>query len=102
MPDKRLVAVVTALLLMMTSHGARADASLEQLLIIDQLLTKNDTKSLWTYIHENPELLRGDDELARELRNFYDTAAVGRLRFDFESQVSRDASNSSFSGSVIY
>ncbi|WP_170763555.1 hypothetical protein [Ruegeria lacuscaerulensis] len=88
MTDSKLVAIVTALLFLMTSHGARAEITLEHLLVIDQYLSANNTQELRAYLQKNPELLLGDDELSRELRNFNEAATRGRLDFDFNDSIS--------------
>ncbi|WP_068112982.1 hypothetical protein [Tropicimonas marinistellae] len=80
MPDKRLVAVVTALMMSTAAFGVRAQATLEQLETIDRLLSTNDTRALWFYMQQNPELLAGNDELSLELRKFCNDVTLGRLR----------------------
>ena len=83
MPQKRLVAVVTALMLSAAALGARGAVTFEQLETIDRLLTSNDTRSLWAYLQEYPELLAGEDELSQELRKFCTDVTLGRLRCDY-------------------
>lgn len=85
MPDRRLVAIVTGLMLIMGGlGGARAaEPTLDQLRIIDGLLTRNDTRALLSYLMQNPELLAGEDELAVELRRFAAEISGGRLRIDY-------------------
>ncbi|WP_170330813.1 hypothetical protein [Ruegeria arenilitoris] len=90
MTDSRLVGMVTALLFLATSGGARAEITLEHLLAIDQLLSSNDTKALQSYLDRNPELLAGEDELSRELREFYNAASSGNLNFGFPANASPD------------
>ncbi|SFC23691.1 hypothetical protein [Tropicimonas isoalkanivorans] len=79
MPDKRLVAVVTALMMSALAPGADAEATLEQLETIDRLLSANDTRALWAYMQQYPELLSGEDELSLELRKFCNDVTLGRL-----------------------
>ncbi|TCP41822.1 hypothetical protein [Rhodovulum marinum] len=85
MPDRRLMAIVTGLMLIMGGlGGARAaEPTLEQLRTIDQLLTRNDTRALLSFLLDNPDLLSGDDELAVELRRFATEISGGRLRADY-------------------
>ncbi|SNT12217.1 hypothetical protein [Tropicimonas sediminicola] len=80
MPEKKLVAVVTALMMSAAAFGARADVTFEQLETIDRLLTQNNTRALWAYLQEYPELLAGEDELSLELRKFCTDVTLGRLR----------------------
>lgn len=85
MPDRRLMAIVTGLMLIVGGlGGARADQpTLDQLRTIDRLLTLNDTRALLDYLLDNPELLAGEDELAVELRRFATDIGGGRLRADY-------------------
>ena len=69
MPAPKLIAIVTALLLM-SGHGAFAEYSLSQLQEIERyLLTKNNA-ALILLLQAHPELMVGDDPLAIELRAF--------------------------------
>lgn len=86
MPDRRLVAIVTGLLLIVGGLSAGAqEPSLDQLRTIDVLLSRNDSQGLLTFLLENPALLSGEDELAAELRKFVTDASGGRLRVDYVS-----------------
>lgn len=68
MPDARLLAVITALMLVATVPRAQADFSLDQLKALEQLILARDGTALRRYLAANPQMLRGDDPLARELR----------------------------------
>ena len=94
MTDRRLIGIVTALLFLSTSHGARADITLEQLLVIDQLLSINDIPALYSYLEKNPELLNGEDELSLELRSFHEAASVGDLDFSYAASAPASVDNS--------
>ncbi|TCO70826.1 hypothetical protein [Rhodovulum euryhalinum] len=84
MPDRRLIAIVTGLMLIVGSLAARAaEPTLDQLRVIDALLTRNDTRGLLAFLEQNPDLLLGEDELSAELRRFATTVSGGRLRVDF-------------------
>ena len=72
MPMSRLTAVITALMLSGWSHEACAKYNLRQLQVIEQLILDKDCGALLRYLAENPELMAGEDELARELRSFVD------------------------------
>ena len=72
MPMSRLTAVITALMLSGWSHEACAKYSLLQLQVIEQLILDKDCGALLRYLAENPELMAGEDVLARELRSFVD------------------------------
>lgn len=92
MPDRRLVAIVTGLMLVMGSLGGRAaEPTLEQLRSIDTLLSRNDTTGLWAFLQQHPELLTGDDALAVELRRFCTDVTVGRLSCHYETPLADTA-----------
>lgn len=79
MPHPKLLAVITALLFLGQAAGVRADFTLDQLREIDRLVTAKDTAALGFYLRTNPQILQGDDPLARELRRFMECVASGRL-----------------------
>lgn len=80
MPNRRLVAIVTGLMLVFGGVlPGTAAPTLEQLQTIDGLLSRKDTRGLWAYLQQNPQLLTGDDELAMELRKFCTDVTLGRL-----------------------
>lgn len=79
MPDPRLIAIVTALVLMGSGTPGRADFSFDQLKTIEQLVLSRDSLALGRYLAANPRLTQGDDPLARELRSFQNCMSSGRL-----------------------
>lgn len=69
MPAPKLIAIVTALILM-SGQAAFAEYSLAQLQEIERyILTKNNA-ALMLLLQSHPELMAGDDPLAQELRAF--------------------------------
>lgn len=69
MPAPKLIAIITALILM-SGQGAFAEYSLAQLQEIERyILTKNNS-ALLILLQANPDLMAGDDPLAQELRAF--------------------------------
>lgn len=83
MPDPRLVAVITAMMLIGGGFGAaaRAEFSLAQLQDLERLVLARDTGALWAYIQAHPEVLQGTDPLAHELRLFAEATARGQLDY---------------------
>jgi len=83
MPDPRLVAVITAMMLIAGGFGgaARAEFSLAQLQELERLVLARDTGALWAYIQDHPEVLQGEDPLAQELRLFAEATARGQLDY---------------------
>ncbi|MCY1126102.1 hypothetical protein OU426_04480 [Frigidibacter sp. RF13] len=79
MPDPRLLAIVTALVLMGSGAPGRAAFSLDQLKMIEQLILSRDTLALGRYLAANPRLTQGDDPLSRELLSFQHCMSSGRL-----------------------
>ncbi|WP_170464370.1 hypothetical protein [Ruegeria arenilitoris] len=94
MTDRRLIGIVTALLFLTTSQGARAEITLEQLLVIDEMLSTNDIQALYAYLERNPELLTGEDELSLELRSFHEAASVGDVNLGYATAASAPADSS--------
>ncbi|WP_347312279.1 hypothetical protein [Defluviimonas sp. SAOS-178_SWC] len=78
MPDPRLLAVITALL-MIAGAPARADYDIAQLQQIEQYILQKDCAALWQYLTANPSIMSGGDALARELRTFVAATERGQL-----------------------
>ena len=70
MPNPRLLAIVTAMLLLGGIQPAGAAYNLRQLQDVEQLILSKDCGALLLYLQGNQEMLEGDDPLAQELRNF--------------------------------
>lgn len=87
MPRPELLAVLTALLLFGVTGGAHAEYKLDQLEKIDSLVSSKDVAGLRSYLAANPGLMRGNDELARELGRFFGCAQDGGVRC-FSSRIS--------------
>lgn len=79
MPNSKLTAIITALLLSAAATPTYADFSLEELQLIEQLVLAKDTAGLGRLLAANPRLAAGEDPLARELRGFSACYQVGRL-----------------------
>ncbi len=87
MPDPRLLAIVTALLLISGGSAARAEYSLRQLQDIEGYILRKDCGGLWQYLVENPSIMAGGDALAAELRVFVNATQRGQLDcFDAPSE----------------
>lgn len=87
MPNARLTAIITALILSAATGPGFADFSLDELQAIEQLIVSKDTAALGRYLAANPQLVRGDDPLARELRGFQSCYRTGRLDCFASAQV---------------
>lgn len=81
MANQRIVAIVTALLLMSTSASASTHqcASIEELQRIDAMVSKQDWAGLYSMLLERPELFQCDDPLSNELRAFVRQVSLGSI-----------------------
>lgn len=70
MANKRLLAIVTALMLATGTHGAFATYTHSQLEQIEQFLRNGNFELLKEYLDNNPELLDGSDALTVQLQDF--------------------------------
>ncbi len=77
MPNAKLTAVITALMLIAGSTGANAAYSLQQLQVIEQLILAKDCGALLRYLQSNPGIMSGSDPLAQELRSFSEGVTGG-------------------------
>lgn len=79
MPEPRLMAIVTALMLMAGTVPARAAYDIAQLQQIERYIVSKDCGALWQYLTVNPGIMSGDDALARELRVFVSATERGQI-----------------------
>ncbi len=70
MASKRLLAVVTALILAGAGLASPAGVTLSHLEQIEQFIVNEDWALLSAYLEQHPELLDGDTPLAVELQAF--------------------------------
>lgn len=78
MPEPRLLAIITALLLI-AGAPARADYDIAQLQQIESYILQKDCAALWQYLVANPGIMAGNDALARELQIFVAATERGQL-----------------------
>lgn len=79
MPRPRLIAIITALILMGGGSGALAAYNLAQLEEIEGMILRNDVSSLRQFLLSNREVMEGNDALSRELHAFFECTEGGRL-----------------------
>jgi hypothetical protein len=79
MPGPKMIAIVTALLMISGVARGQSGYSLADLEEIDRLISGKDCTSLWSYVRARPELMAGNDALARELRVFVQSTERGML-----------------------
>jgi hypothetical protein len=75
----RLIAAMTAHVLLATAQQGQAAYTLDQLQQIDTLISQRNCEGLWLYVKSNPAILDGDDPLASELRVFVAASERGQL-----------------------
>ena len=75
----RLIAVVTALVLLGTTGSSRAEYDLSQLQAIEGLISSRNCEGLWLYVKSNPTMMVGTDPQASELRTFVAATERGQL-----------------------
>jgi hypothetical protein len=75
----KLIAVVTALVLLGAAGPGRAEYTLAQLQAIEGLITSRNCEGLWLFVKTNPALVDGEDPLAKELRLFVTATERGQL-----------------------
>ena len=74
-----LMATITALMLVAGTSGLRAEYDLSQLQEIERLVLLKDSGALGRFLALNPQIVSGDDPLARELRSFRNCTQGGQL-----------------------
>lgn len=79
MPQPRLIAVLTALMLLSSGKGVLAGYTYEQLVEVDRLVGAKDYAGLMAFVEANPQILIGNDPLANELRVFLFNTNSGNL-----------------------
>lgn len=80
MPNPNLMAVITALMFLAGTSGAKASYNLAQLQQIEQYILSKDCSALLGYLQLNPAIMDGDDQLAQELRSFADGVEGGLIQ----------------------
>ena len=76
MASKRMIVIVTALILSAGVVPSQAAYTLSQLEQIEQFILNGQWALLKAYLDANPDLLDGSDALAVELRDFVRTVAA--------------------------
>ncbi len=81
MPNKRLLAVLTALMLASGAPSVNASYSFSDLLEIESLVLAGDWRGLQAHLLRTPALLEGNHPLAAELRDFVASVEGSTLGF---------------------
>ena len=79
MPNNKLLAIVTVMVMVGTNSNAQQLFSIEDLRKIESLIAGKDCGALYSYIASNPRMTLGNDPLAAELRSFRQDVETGRL-----------------------
>ncbi|GFE65365.1 hypothetical protein KIN_24390 [Litoreibacter roseus] len=78
-PNDKLLAIVTALVLIGSPGAAQQDVSIQELRNIEALINQKDWTALYSYVVSNPKLTTGRDPLSSELRSFVNDVQRGRV-----------------------
>jgi len=100
MINPRLTAVVTALMLFGSAMKLNAAYDIDQLRIIDQLISAKDCSALMGYLRANPSITSGSDPLAQELRSFVDGVEGGLVNCLSAEQVTSTQDPSTDTGRI--
>lgn len=79
MSERRLLAVITAMLLVGSPAQSQQAASLEDLYELEELIVGKDCLALFSFVLARPYLLEGEDVLATELGLFVDDVQQGNV-----------------------
>lgn len=79
MPNQKLIALATALLMIGGASRLMAEYTLDQLKEIERLVMQKDSDALGNYLSENIEVTEGNDPLSVELRKFLLCTRTGDL-----------------------
>jgi len=79
MANKKLVAVVAALMLSLGSGASQAAYTEGQLIEIERLVQGERWSDLQDYIDANPDLLVGENPLSGELRRFTSSVRISNI-----------------------
>lgn len=90
MRRSRLMAILTAALLLGGAPSVHAAYTLAQLQVIDSLIAQGNLSGLRRFLLQNPEILEGNDPLAVELREFIQEQQAGPSGFGFADDDDND------------
>jgi hypothetical protein len=79
MPYKKLLAVVTMMMITGTKADAQQVVTIDELRQIESLIGQKDCGALFSFLVANPHTTAGQDALARELRGFVQNVNSGSL-----------------------
>lgn len=79
MANQRILAIVTALVMLGTTASSQQNASISELREIEFLVSNQRWAQLHSMIVNKPTLLQGSDPLSVELREFVRQVSLGRV-----------------------
>ncbi|MDD9921783.1 MAG: hypothetical protein OXQ92_05815 [Boseongicola sp.] len=79
MAERRLIAIITAMLLVPNSATAQESATIDQLRQIEEMVTNRAWRQLYDYLSANPRIVSGNGPLATELCGFVTDVERGNL-----------------------
>lgn len=97
MRKSRLIAILTAAMLLGGTPSVHAAYTLAQLQVIEAMILQGNLSGLRLFLRNNPGILEGDDPLAVELREFMREQQAGVSGFGFNNDDDDDDDDSSVS-----
>ena len=79
MPNQKLIAILTMLVMTGSGSAVRSELSFGDLQAVEGLIQGGDCSALWEHLRVNPHLRRGDDPIAAELQDFFNSTRQGDL-----------------------
>ncbi len=79
MPYKKLLTIITMMVLTGSKAGAQEFVSVDELRQLEALITQKDCGALYSFLAANPHTISGQDALARELQVFVRDVQGGNL-----------------------
>lgn len=79
MAERRLIAIIAAMLLVANGAKGQDATSVDDLRLIEDLVTKRAWRPLYDYLTDNPHIVRQKSPLASELCSFVQDVERGNL-----------------------
>ena len=102
MPNRKLLAIVTVFLNLVSGDFAQDTYTIDQLREVERLVTSRNCGGLQTFLADNPVLTAGQDALAVELRTFMSNVNFGLIDCLAQEAEPQTAIAQNFASTEIY